>query len=165
MDLDEECGTEREVLEAGLDHDREIALAKVRGLSWEDATRRLGPSATSAAGVIRHLTDVERFWFRLQMAGEDGVPFRWSDDEEDLEFNFSEDDNLEAVIGDYEAACAESRLIAAKFDLTDQAVRPDRHGTRSSLRWMFLHMIEETSRHNGHLDIYRELLDGKIGYM
>jgi len=164
MALDEQIGTERETLEAHLEQNREIAISKVRGLSWDQATTRLGASATSAAGIIRHLTDVERWWFRRHLAGENDVPFRWSDTEEDLEFVFSHDDNLDAVIADYEAACAESREITARYELTDQAIRPDHTGERPSLRWIYVHMIEETARHNGHLDIYRELLDGEIGY-
>jgi len=164
MALDEQFGTERETLEVHLEQNREIAISKVHGLSWDQATTRLGASATSAAGIIRHLTDVERWWFRRHLAGDNDVPFRWSDTEEDLEFVFSDDDNLDAVIADYEAACAESREITARYELTDQAIRADHTGERPSLRWIYVHMIEETARHNGHLDIYRELLDGEIGY-
>jgi uncharacterized damage-inducible protein DinB len=164
MPLDEQFGTERETLEAHLEQNREIAISKVRGLPWDQAMTRLGASATSAAGIIRHLTDVERWWFRRFLAGENEVPFRWSDTEEDLEFLFTDDDNLDAVIADYEAACAESRSISARYELTDQAVRADHTGERPSLRWIYVHMIEETARHNGHLDIYRELLDGQVGY-
>ena len=162
--LDEEKGTEREMLEAHLDGNREVVVLKVRGLSWELATRRLGPSATSAAGIVRHLTDVERFWFRHHLDGQDGVPFRWSDTEPDLEFEFDETDSLESVIADYLAACDESRQVAARYELDDQMLRPEASGNRPSLRWILVHMHDETARHNGHLDIYRELLDGATGF-
>ena len=164
MPLDEERGTEREMLEAHLDANREIAVVKVTGLTWERATQRLGPSATSAAGIVRHLTDVERFWFRRHLDGQDDVPFRWSDTEPDLEFEFGDSDTLEAVIADYRAACEESRQVASRYQLEDQLTRPEDSGNRPSLRWVLCHMIDETARHNGHLDIYRELLDGRTGW-
>ena len=164
MALDEEHGTEREMLEAHLDANRAIAVAKVAGLTWADATRRLGPSATSAAGVVRHLTDVERVWFRYHLDGQDNVSFYWSDDDDDREFDFSDDDTLEGVIAEYETACAESREAASRYSLDDQLQRAEKDGNRPSLRWVMCHMIEETARHNGHLDIYRELLDGSTGY-
>lgn len=164
MPLDEEHGTEREMLEAHLDSNRAIVVSKVTGLSWDDATRRLGPSATSAAGVVRHLADVERWWFRRHLDGQDEVPFRWSESERDREFTFDASDSLDAIVTDYMVACAESREVAARYALEDQLTRPDEGNFRPSLRWVMCHMIEETARHNGHLDIYRELLDGRVGF-
>jgi hypothetical protein len=164
MPLDEEHGTEREMLEAHLDGNREVVVLKVSGLSWKQATQRLGPSATSAAGIVRHLTDVERWWFRRHLDGQDNVPFRWSDTEADLEFEFDDTDSLEAVLADYQAACAESREVAARYELDNQMTRPEDSGNRPSLRWILVHMHDETARHNGHLDIYRELLDGTTGF-
>ena len=164
MPLDEERGTEREMLEAHLDANRAIVVAKVTGLAWDRATCRLGPSATSAAGIVRHLTDVERWWFRHHLDGQDGVPFRWSATEADREFDFTDTDSLDAVVADYVAACAESREVSARYSLDDQLARPEDSGHRPSLRWVMCHMLEETARHNGHLDIYRELLDGSTGH-
>lgn len=165
MALDEENGTEREMMEAHLDGNRATAVAKVSGLSWEQATRRLGPSATSAAGIIRHLTDVERWWFRRHLDGQDDVTFAWSDSEPDLEFEFTATDTLDTVVAEYEAACAESREVASRYALEDQMCRAEESGNRPSLRWILCHMLDETARHNGHLDIYRELLDGRTGYL
>jgi hypothetical protein len=162
--MDEETGSERHILEGHLDQNREIVVSKVDGLTWEQATRRLGPSATSAAGIVKHLTDVERWWFRRNLDGQRDVPFAWSDDEDDLEFQFGPGDSLESLVAEYVRACEESRAVCARYELTDQ-IHPPRHGEpRSSLRWVYVHMIEETARHNGHLDIYRELLDGQVGY-
>ena len=165
MTLDEEHGSERDMLEAHLEGNRATAVAKVAGLSWELATRRLGSSATSAAGIIRHLTDVERWWFRRHLDGQDNVPFTWSDSEPDLEFEFTATDSLEAIVSEYERACAESREVAARYQLDDQMLRPEESGNRPSLRWILVHMHDETARHNGHLDIYRELLDGRTGFL
>ena len=164
MALDREHGTEREMLEAHLDANREIAVAKLTGLTWEQATRRLGPSATSAAGVVQHLADAERYWFRYMLDGQE-VQLLGTDDDPDLEFALADGATIDSVIADYLLACAESRESAARYSLDDQLKRAASRGNRPSLRWVMCHMIEETARHNGHLDIYRELLDGSTGYI
>jgi hypothetical protein len=91
------------------------------------------------------------------------VPFAWSDVEPDLEFEFDEMDSLDGLLDRYDLACQESRAAAARHGLDDQTVRSvDWMQHRlPSLRWIYLHMIEELARHNGHLDIYRELIDGQ----
>ena len=163
MEMNEETGSERHILEAHLDQNRATVVRKVTGLSWELATRRLGPSATSVAGILKHLIDVERWWFAHQLDGQAETTFTSSDDNPDGDFELGPDDSLEALIALYAAACAGSREICARHELTDQ-IRLTRPGEpRSSLRWVYVHMIEETARHNGHLDIYRELLDGTTG--
>jgi uncharacterized damage-inducible protein DinB len=164
MPTNEETGRERELLEGHLEGNRSEVRRKVTGLDWNQATRRLGVSATSAAGIVKHLTDVERWWFRHQLDGEDGVLFAWTDDEPDREFEFTSADTLDGVLDEYDRACDESRAHAALHGLDHQIARPVRwmNGQRPSLRWVYLHMIEETARHNGHLDIYRELLDGTV---
>jgi len=159
--MDEQTGSERHILEAHLDQNRATAVRKATGLTWEQATVRLGPTPTSVAGILKHLVNVERWWFRHHLAGEEDVPFDWSADDLDLEFELQTDDTLESLIDAYEVACAESRAVAAQYDLTDQVRRPERNGNRPSLRWVYVHMIEELARHNGHLDIYRELIDGQ----
>ena len=157
-----ESASERELLESHLESNRADVRRKCAGLSWAQATERLGVSPTSAAGIVKHLTDVERWWFRHQLEGEEGVPFAWSDDVPNLEFEFADGENLEGLLVGYDQACEESRAAAARHRIDDQIVRSVRWlgDARPSLRWVYLHMIEETARHNGHLDIYRELLDG-----
>ncbi len=90
------------------------------------------------------------------------MPFSWSDDDEDVEFEMSDRDTLESLVAEYDVACGgEPRCRGGP-----RTRRPDPSavgwldGARPSLRWVYVHMIEETARHNGHLDIYRELLDG-----
>ncbi len=161
--MDIEVGTERELLVGHLDSMRANAVRKLDGLSWKDATRRLGPSATSAAGILKHLTDVERWWFRHHLEGEVDVPLFSTDANPDGDFELAEEDDLPSLIAGYEAACQDSRAIAARHSLDDQCVRAGRSGHRPSLRWIYVHLIEEIARHNGHLDIYRELLDGSTG--
>ncbi|MDO8308876.1 MAG: DinB family protein [Actinomycetota bacterium] len=161
--MDIETGSERELLEGHLDGMRATAVRKVQDLTWTDATRRLGPSVTSAAGIIKHLTEVERWWYRHHLAGEDAVPFWSTDENPDCEFDLAPSDDLASLISDYQAACSESRAIAEQHSLDDRCVRAHRNGLRPSLRWVYIHTIEEIARHNGHLDIYRELIDGTTG--
>ncbi len=156
-----ETGSEREVLEDHLDDNRATVVRKVSGLSWDDATRRLGPTPTSVAGILKHLIDVERWWFRVHLAGEAGVRMSSTNDNPDGDFELGPDDSLDALIAEYAVACDESRTIAARHELTDRCVMPRANGGRPSLRWIYVHMIEELARHNGHLDIYRELIDGQ----
>ncbi len=163
MEMDVETGTERELLEAHLDGNRAEAIRKATGLPWTLATRRLGPSATSAAGVLKHLIDVERWWFRHYLDGEANVPRRTREQSPNGAFDLEAEDDLDSLIAEYARACAESHAIALRHDLDDRtALEVPWLGRHPSLRWIYLHMIEETARHNGHLDIYRELLDGQV---
>jgi uncharacterized damage-inducible protein DinB len=161
MSLDIESGSERTTLEAHLDANRDTVVRKVSGLAWEQATTRLGNTPTSVAGILKHLINVERWWFRHNLEGEEDVPFDWTDNDLDLEFELGPRDSLESLVGEFERACDESRVIAARYQLTDRAARPWADGRHPTLRWIYVHMIEELARHNGHLDIYRELLDGQ----
>ncbi|MCC9197768.1 DinB family protein [Arthrobacter sp. zg-Y820] len=155
-----DTGTEREILCGFLDYLRASAVFKARGLSDTDAARRLLPSLTTVSGLLRHLADVERTWFRGQIDGQAGVSTRWSDEEPDGEFLVSPEDSLADIMKDYEEACAESREVLSRYNLDD----PCSAGSSGhNVRWVVTHMIEETGRHCGHLDIVRELLDGTTG--
>ncbi|GAA2234071.1 DinB family protein [Herbiconiux moechotypicola] len=155
-----ERGGERESIEGFLDFQRASVVWKATGLSDADAAKQLLPSITTVSGLIRHLADVERSWMREDLAGEQGVPYRWSEEDPDGEFRVTADDSLAAIIADYEAACAESREVAARFHLDDRSAAQE---GRFTLRWILLHLTEETARHLGHIDILRELLDGATG--
>lgn len=154
------AGDERQVLEAFLDLYRDIVVTKVNGVSDVDARRRLVGSSTTLAGIVKHLTSVEREWFNSVLdqrpASEVGV--RSADDG----WQIDPSDNLAALIADYRRACAESRHVASRFTL-DHTVSTPRLA-RVSLRWIYVHMIEETARHAGHADILREQTDGATGF-
>jgi uncharacterized damage-inducible protein DinB len=150
---------ERDTLESFLDLNRATVIYKATGLSDEDAAKRVLPSLTTVSGLIRHLADVERSWFRDDLAGEANVPTRWSDDDRDGEFRVTADDSLADIIADYELACEESRRVSATFELADRG----RSNNAVTLRWILVHMIEETARHCGHIDVLREMLDGATG--
>ena len=154
-------GDERTQLEAWLEWHRGTVPAKCAGLAEEHVWTALLPSSplVSVGGLVTHLTWVEKNWFERVMAGRD-FPLPYSDEDPDGDFRRIGDDDLAAALARYEAQCAVSREIAA--DLPLDAVGK-RRGEDVPLRWVYFHMIEETARHNGHLDAIRELLDGVVG--
>ncbi|MEU2611899.1 DinB family protein [Micromonospora sp. NPDC007271] len=154
-------GDERAVLESFLDFHRAILLRKVRGLSHAEASRRLVPSLTTLAGLLKHLALVERNWFPALFApGPDDV-YLTTEEEAVASFTLDPGETVETLAAAYAAACARSREVAARFDL-DHVVPHPQLG-EVSLRWVLIHMVEETARHAGHADILRELTDGETG--
>ncbi|SCG48901.1 DinB family protein [Micromonospora coxensis] len=154
-------GDERAVLEAFLDFHRSVVLRKVRGLTDAAATRRLVPSATTLAGLVKHLAIIERNWFPILLAPAPGERFPTTEEDAAESFALAEGETLESLVEAYEAACARSREVVARFPL-DHVVGQPQLG-EVSVRWILVHMIEETARHAGHADILRELTDGETG--
>jgi Protein of unknown function (DUF664) len=152
---------ERELLSGFLDWYRGVAEHKVDGLSRAQASEPLTPSGLSVLGVIRHLAWVERLWFRWYFAGED-VPPRRGDDNS-ASFALEADDTVPSVRAAYLAETQRARAITGRASLDDRSAREhDVYGS-VSLRWVLVHMLEETARHAGHLDLMRERLDGRTG--
>jgi uncharacterized damage-inducible protein DinB len=152
---------ERATLESFLDDYRDIVVRKVSGLSDVDARRRLVPSSTTVAGLVKHLRWAEYGWFDQFLQGE-------SDDnrrahERSWEFDIGAGESLPTLITEYQTQCEESRRIAAGYPL-EHMLPHGRLGTTVSLRWIYVHMIQETARHTGQLDILREQLDGATGF-
>lgn len=162
LTLDElvSAGGERDVLEAFLDLYRGVVPRKLAGLSAEQASLRLVPSLTTLAGLVQHLTAVEREWFQLVLAqrSHDEIGPLLQDDG----WSVRPDVTVEEVLADYERACAQSRQVASDFALEDTV--PHARLGRVSLRWIYIHMIEETARHAGHADVLREQTDGATGF-
>ena len=154
---------ERSMLTEFLDMHRTTVHRKVAGLSDDDAWRRFVPSLTSAAGILKHLGYVEQSWFRVRLAGETGLPVPWTDENPDADFERADGDTLDGLLDVYDRQCERSREVAASMQLDDRAAAPGRDGQHTTLRWVLVHMIEETARHNGHLDLIRELTDGQTG--
>jgi uncharacterized damage-inducible protein DinB len=155
---------ERTTLEAFLDYYREAMKAKVRGLSEEDANRRLVPSHTTLASLIKHLTRVEMSWFqhRLDQMPLEKLPYlKRVIEESDADFRVEPDETVEVLVARYDEQCARSRDIAATKELDD--VVPHPMLGEVTMRWIMVHMIEETARHAGHADILREQIDGATG--
>ncbi|WP_026550783.1 DinB family protein [Arthrobacter sp. Br18] len=151
---------ERETLSGFLDYFRATVVMKASGLSDADGAKRLVPSLTTVSGLVQHLTDVERFWFQDRIDGRQDVPTRWSAEDPDGEFRVSEEDCLAGIIENYEATCRQSREVLRRYGMEERCRDGD---GEQRVRWVLVHMIEETGRHCGHLDILRELLDGSIG--
>jgi uncharacterized damage-inducible protein DinB len=157
---EQELSGERTLLESFLDDYRDIVVRKVSGLSDTDARRSLVASSTTVGGLIKHLRWVEYGWFD-QLLQERSNDNRRTHDRA-WEFEFLPEESLPTLITDYQTQCEESRRIAARYPL-DHVVPHRRFGT-VSLRWIYVHMIEETARHTGQIDILREQLDGATGF-
>jgi uncharacterized damage-inducible protein DinB len=160
-------GGELEQLTAFLDFQRETVLLKAEGLDAAGLRRALPPSSLTLGGLLNHLALVEDSWFRDRFAGlpeqEIWAGVDWQADP-DFEFRTAADLAPDELRQRYRDACARSREVVAGADGLDQlGARPRRDGTRWSLRWLLLHMIEETARHAGHADLLREAVDGRTG--
>jgi hypothetical protein len=152
---------ERELLEGFLEYHRQVVSGKLHGLSEEDARRHLVPSSTTPIGLVKHAAAVERNWFQHYLAGRPREQIAGNAGGDDASWEVSDDETIGDVIAEYDEACAQSRQIAAGFDL-DHTVPNDQLG-RVSLRWIYVHMIREHARHIGHADILREQIDGATG--
>jgi uncharacterized damage-inducible protein DinB len=150
---------EKELLEGFLDWYRQAVISKVSGLSREQAVRRLVPTPTTLLGIVKHLAYVERAWFQIRMDGKE-LPVPWSDEDPDADFRIEPGESVEGLIAFYRESIAASKAVVATYQLDDRARDPRRN---VNLRWIMLHMIEETARHAGHADILREQIDGKVG--
>jgi uncharacterized damage-inducible protein DinB len=152
---------EREMLEEWLEFHRTTLLLKCEGV--DDVGLKQRPVATSNLslhGLVRHMAEVERSWFQRVLQG-NGAPFIWVDPHvEDSEFVPLDVEVWRVDIAAWQAECERSRGAAAEHGLDD---RGNRRGKPYSLRWIYLHMIEEYARHNGHADLIRELVDGEVG--
>ncbi|WP_431982579.1 DinB family protein [Streptomyces qinglanensis] len=156
-------GDERELLTRYLDHYRETLLLKCTGVPAEALSERaVPPSGLTLHGLLRHLAGVERWWFRIQLAGEDVPLLYYSDDDPDQDFDSLGGDPAEALAV-WRAECARSREIVAARDL-DATGTHARTGDPVSVRRVLLHQIGEYARHCGHADLLRERIDGATGH-
>jgi uncharacterized damage-inducible protein DinB len=156
---------ERITLTEFLDWYRQTMAVKVDGLTDEQARAKLVGTDTNLLGLIRHLTEVERNWFRRRFRGEDVAPHYYSDADPDGDFRVGPSDTIADALAAYDAECAISRTITADTASLDEltAVPIKGYDAPVSMRWILVHMIEETARHAGHADIIRELIDGETG--
>ena len=154
--------SERELLTGFLDWYRAVVENKVADLSLQDATRIMTRTGLSPLGIVKHLGDVERRWFRLRFGGEDIAILR-TDDDSNADFRIDPTDTVASVLDFYRESTAEARRVTAGASLDALSASASPHYGRVSLRWILVHMIEETARHAGHLDLMREEIDGKTG--
>jgi uncharacterized damage-inducible protein DinB len=159
---------ERTMLAGFLDYHRATLVWKASGLTQAQLAQPVPTSALTIGGLVKHLSLVEDSWFTDRFAGA-GMPERWAsvdwDADPDWEHHSAADDRPEDVLAQYAESCSRSRVAyEAAGSLDQRSVGTDR-GTDQpfSLRWIMLHMIEETARHNGHVDLLREAIDGTTG--
>jgi uncharacterized damage-inducible protein DinB len=151
-------GPERLMLDQWVDYHRATLLRKCAGLSDDELrARSAGPSSLSLLGLVRHMTEVEH-WFG-HFDGRPFVGYYSSDASPDGEFDDIDEADVAANFAAYVAQCERSR--AAVIDVDLDTVSPNDDDV--SLRWIYLHMIEEYARHNGHADLLRERIDGATG--
>lgn len=159
---------ERTSLVEFLDYHRATFQNRIDGLDHEQLNRRLAPSSLTLASLTKHLALVEDSWFHEDFLGV-ALPEPWSsapfDEDRDWEMHSAVDDDPAYLASLYAAACERSRAIVAAAESLDtlSARIGEREGKAFSLRWILLHMIEETARHNGHADFLREAIDGVVG--
>jgi hypothetical protein len=158
--------SERESLEQWLEFHRATLLWKCEGLTAEQLKQKSVPtSSLTLLGLVRHMSLVERWWFRMHGAGED-IPLLYStDDWPDAEFEDLDGADAAQDIEKFWQECATCREAVAGMDL-DATVTCSGHEHSSNtrdVRWLYVHMIEEYARHNGHADLLREAIDGATG--
>ncbi|RLU80491.1 Mini-circle protein [Streptomyces griseocarneus] len=154
---------ERTGLESWLDFHRATLALKCEGL--DDRQLRevsVPPSSLTLLGLVRHMAEVERNWFRRVLGGEDAPPLYYSDDDPDGEFRVTDRDTWDDAHAAWQAEVAAARDAVRGRSLDDRGISP-RNGKEFDLRWIYIHMIEEYARHNGHADLIRERIDGMTG--
>ncbi|MFJ3334233.1 DinB family protein [Streptomyces sp. NPDC086766] len=156
---------ERTMLEGWLDYHRQTLAWKCEGLTDEQVrTAAVEPSELSLMGLVRHMAEVERGWFRQVLVGEDVGPIYCTGEDRDRDFHLAEEDTWQEAYATWQAEIEVARRTCVPFALDDLSKGRSRSTEEPfSLRWIYTHMIEEYARHNGHADLIRERLDGATG--
>lgn len=153
-------GAEKESLHVSLDRHRDAVLWKLEGLDDERLRRPMTPSGTNLLGLVKHLAAVEYGWFATTF-GRAAEPLPFDEDDPDASLRITAEETTAEVLAFYARARAAADATISELELEDLGTAWT--GRTVSLRWVLIHMIEETARHAGHADIVRELIDGRIG--
>ncbi len=154
---------ERTMLCEYLDFYRAVFIRKAEGLDDIQARQRTAASTLDMLSLVRHMAEVELWWFQADLLGRDVVAPYVTDDDPDGDLRYTDSDTLAEAIAEWTAQVAEARAITAAAESLDVlAITDSRHG-HVSLRWILIHMIEEYARHCGHADFIREAIDGQRG--
>lgn len=154
-------GDEGPMIVSILNKQREVILWKLEGLSDEELRRPMTPSGTNLLGLVKHLAAVEYGWFCTTF-GRTTEPLPFDEDDEDADLRVNDDESTENIVAFYRRACDAADLAMSEIGLDGEGTAW--FGDTVSMRWVILHMIEETARHAGHADILREMIDGTTGY-
>jgi Protein of unknown function (DUF664) len=155
-------GDERTALVQRLDQYRAIATASLIGLQWEEASTRLLPATDlTIAGIVKHLAWAEDRWFQGRLLGAE-MPTPWDvpgNDDPDHAMRLAPGDSIDGIVQLYSSACERSRSALNRCNsLSDVAAVPSFGIGPVNVRWILVHMIDETARHAGHLDLLRDSL-------
>jgi uncharacterized damage-inducible protein DinB len=153
-------GAEKESLKVALDRHRDAILWKLEGVSDEDLRRSLVPSGSSLLGLVKHLAAVEYGWF-CDTFGRPTEPLPFDDDDPDADLRVEPSETTADVLAFYERARATADRSIEEIGIEETGMAW--FGEPVTMRWVLIHMVEETARHAGHVDILRELIDGMIG--
>ena len=153
-------GTEKESLVASLDRHRDVVLWKLVGLDDAQLREPMTPSGTSMLGLVKHLASVEYGWF-CETFDRPAEPVPFDPEDPDADWRVGPDETVEAIWSTTSVPGQTADEVIAELDVDD--LGRAWFGDAVSMRWVLIHMIEETARHAGHLDIIRELIDGQTG--
>ena len=153
-------GGEKDSLHASLNRHRDVVLWKLEGLDDASLRRAVVPSGTTLLGLVKHLAAVEYSWF-CETFERETEPLPVDPDDPDADLRVEPDETTGDIVEFYRRARAAADAVILELDVND--VGTAWFGDPVSLRWVLIHMIEETARHAGHLDILRELIDGATG--
>jgi uncharacterized damage-inducible protein DinB len=151
---------EKTSLHASLDRHRDVVVWKLEGLSDEQLRQPMTASGTSLLGLVKHLAAVEYAWF-CDTFGRPTEPLPFDDNDPDADLRVRPDETTEEILAFYGRARAAADAVIAELDV--EHLGTAWFGDSVTLRWVLLHMVEETARHAGHMDIVRELIDGATG--
>jgi uncharacterized damage-inducible protein DinB len=155
---------ERAALDQFLDYYRATLANKVAGLTTEQARRQACPPSTlNLLGLVRHMADVERWWFRNVLVGDPIAPRFYTEADPELDMQPPAEATLEEAVAALHEEITAARATAAAHSLDDLAANFRGGKTTGNLRWIMVHMIEEYARHCGHADLLREAIDGVTG--
>jgi uncharacterized damage-inducible protein DinB len=158
-------GDELTALVGWLEFHRSTLLAKCEGLTAEQLRMRSAPPSTlSLLGLVRHLAEVERVWFRIRVAREPIGDLYWNAADPDTDFNAIDDaDPAEAFVAfEEEVMAARAAIVGRSLDEVFDGARRDGSPLTFDLRAVLVHMVEEYARHNGHADLLRQRIDGVV---
>jgi uncharacterized damage-inducible protein DinB len=153
-------GDEKTSLRVAIDRHRQVVLWKVEGLDDEALRRPMTPSGTNLLGLVKHLAAVEYGWF-CETFGYPTEPLPDVDAEPEADMRADPDESTADILAFYDRACRAADEAIEAMDL--DGLGTSWQGDQVSMRWVLIHMLEETARHAGHMDILRELIDGETG--
>ena len=161
------AGDEGTLLHSFLDYQRTILIRKAEGITDIQSRIRLEPSEMTLLGLIRHMAEVERGWFRRRFAALDAPAIYYTDEDPDGDFHPSDTDTLADALSTLngEIEFARTSTSGVPLDTLATAIPPTQRipGWQPNLRWILIHLIEEYARHCGHADLLRQRIDGAVG--